>query len=129
MPTATTITLSDGQAVPVAHDFNPISVSPALTVYHNTEADTSAGQMQLMLGLSFANSSRKTNRATVRFNLPVEHTVDGIVRVDHTARFSCEIVMPEQMTKASRDDLQAYISNIFQQGVVQGLIADLAPVY
>jgi hypothetical protein len=129
MPSATTIALYDGQGTPVSHDFEPVSVTPANSLLVNRDADTSAGQMQLIVGLSPANGSRKTNRVNLRFNMPIEHTVDGVVRVAYTARAICEFVLPEEMTQANRDDFAAYIKNATADAVISGVISDLDPLY
>lgn len=129
MPSASTITLADGQATPVTHDFVPMSVTPGRTVLVNRESDTSAGQMQLIVGFDPAKVSRKTNRVSIRFNLPVEQTVDGVVKVAYVARFSADVVLPEEMTQAQRDDLAAYIKNALADSVVNGIISDLDPIY
>lgn len=129
MPSATTIALLDGAATPVSHDFEPLSVTPQNTVLVNRESQTSAGQLQLIVGLRPANGSRKTNRVNVRFNYPVEHLVDGVYEVAYTARFSGDVVIPEQMTQAERDDLGAYIKNALADAVVNGVVTDLDPMY
>lgn len=129
MPSAATITLADGQVTPVNHNFEPISVTPERSVLVNRESSTSAGQMQLIVGLSPAKSGRKTNRVNVRFNLPVEHTVDGIVKVAYVARLTCDVVLPEEMTQAQRDDMAAYVKNALSNAVVNGIISDLDPLY
>lgn len=129
MPSATTISLNDGQATPVSHDFDPVSITPGNSLLVNRDASTSAGQMQLIVGLSPANSNRRTNRVTIRFNMPVEHTVDSVVKVAHTARFSADVVIPDEMNQASRDDLAAFIKNALSDTVVNAIISDLDPLY
>jgi len=129
MPSASTITLADGQATPVNHDFEPLSVTPERTVLVNRESDTSAGQMQLIVGLDPAKNGRKTNRINIRFNYPVEQTVDGVVRVAYVARFSGDVVLPEEMTQAQRDDVAAFIKNALADTVVNGIVSDLDPLY
>jgi hypothetical protein len=129
MPSASTIALFDGAATPVSHDFEPLSITPGKSVLVNRESTTSAGQLQLIIGVDPAKSGRSTNRVNVRFNYPVEQTVDGITSVAYTARCSLDVVLPEQMTQAQRDDVGAYIKNALADTVVNALITDLDPMY
>jgi hypothetical protein len=129
MPSASTVSIYDGQATPVSHDFVPLSVTPSRTVLVNRESDTSAGQMQLIVGLDPAKSGRKTNRVNIRFNFPVEHTVDEVVQVAYTARFSGDFVLPEEMTQAQLDDFAAYCKNALADAVINGYLSDLDPMW
>lgn len=130
MPSAATIALFDGASTPVSHNFEPLSVSPERTLLVNRESITSAGQMQLILALDPAKSTRKTNRVNIRFNYPVEATdADGVTRVAYTARFNGDVVIPEEMTQAQRDDVAAFIKNALANAVVNGIVSDLDPLY
>lgn len=129
MPTASTIALDDGQGTPASHSFEPLSVTPARTVMVDRDATTSAGQKQLIAGLDPAKPGRKTNRVNIRFNYPIEHTVDGIVEVAYVARVNCDVVIPDQMTQAERDNLGAFLKNALANTVINGYITDLDPMY
>jgi hypothetical protein len=129
MPTASAISIDDGAATPVAHTFVPVSITPKNSVFKDKDSVTSAGQKELVLGFSPSSASRGTTRATLRFNMPVEQVVDGVTVVAYTARFQSDIVIPETMTQAQRDDFGAFIKNAFSDAVVQGMIQDLDPVY
>jgi len=129
MPTASTIALLDGQATPVSHDFSPIRVGEASSLFSDKTSTTSAGRPQIVLGFSASSAKRPTNRLNVRFNMPIEQTVDGVTSVAYTARFTSDIVIPDQMTQGQRDDFAAYIKNSFAHTVVASMIADIDPVY
>lgn len=129
MPAATTRTINDGQVTPVAHDFVPLSVTPSQTVLVNRDAATSAGQMQIIAGFSPASANRATNRVNLRFNMPVEYTVDGVVQVQHTARFNGDFVLPDLLTQADRDDFAAFCANLVSDAVLNGYLSDLDPMY
>lgn len=129
MPSASTIALLDGQATPVSHDFVPMSVDSQSTIFTNREAATSAGQMQLITGFSPATSNRATNRITIRFNMPVEYTAGALTSVLYTARLSCDVVLPELMDQATRDDFAAFCKNALSDTVVNAIISDLDPVF
>lgn len=129
MPSASTISLNDGQATPVSHDFTPNQISPNSSTFVDKDSTTSAGQKKLILTFSPASVSRQTTRVGVRFAMPIEQTVDGVTSVAYTARFNGDVVIPDQMTQAQRDDLAAFISNALAHTVVSGSISDLDPVY
>lgn len=131
MPTASAIVLNDGQATPVAHTFQPNQISPSLSVFTDRDSITSAGQKTLILGFSPATSKRATDRLSVKLNVPKESTDSGtgITSVVNTARFSCDIVLPDQMSFNDREDFAAFISNAVSHAVIQGMVTDLDPVY
>lgn len=131
MPSASTITLADGQATPVNHDFAPLSVTPRNVTLVNRDATTSGGQMKLIAEFDPAKPSRKTDRVKFRFNMPVEATDSdtGRTYVAYTARFSCDVVLPEEMTASERDDMAAFIKNAVSDTVLNGYISDLDPMY
>lgn len=129
MPSATNLSIYDGQSTPVAHDFAPLAVSPENTTWVNRDSDTSAGNLQVIARFSPAKTGRPSNRINLRFNMPVEHTVDGVVKVAYTARLNADVVLPEEMTQAQRDDMAAYIKNMLADTVINGYISDLDPAY
>jgi hypothetical protein len=120
MPSASTIALFDGAATPVSHDFVPLSVTPKNTILVNRESDTSAGNMQLIVAFDPAKANRKTDRVNVRFNFPVEQTVDSVVSVAYTARMSSDVIVPDQMTDTQRDDFAAFCGNAMKHAIIQG---------
>lgn len=129
MPIATTITLNDGQATPVAHDFDPRRRDPEGSVFVNGDSATSAGAMSLVIGLSSASANRRTDKGTVRFAMPVEDTVDGITSVRGIARHRGENVLPDDLTTQERADFYAYVSNLYASAAVSALLKDLNPQY
>lgn len=131
MPQAATITLADGQGVPVNHDFNPQgAVGPALCEFYNGESTTSAGAMKLALGFSRPTSNRPTTRIKLSFAQPKEALgADGVTRVVDTARCNIEWIVPETFTQAEKDNFEAFCRNAVAHAVVQGYVADSDPCY
>jgi hypothetical protein len=129
MPTATAISIDDGQATPVSHTFSPQRITPSESTFVDKSSLTSAGQNQLILGFSPSSASRQTDRIKIRLNLPTETTVDGITSVAYVARSSNDIILPSQMTLDERKDAAALIANAIQHAIVKGYIEDLDPVY
>lgn len=129
MPSASNIVLADGQATPANHTFEPKRIGPDLAVFSDRDSTTSAGQKQLILGFSATSANRSTDRVTMRIAMPIEQVVDGVTVVAYTARVSCDVVIPESLTQAQRDDLAAFFKNAAADAIVQGMITDLDPVY
>lgn len=128
MPSATTIQLPG--YVTGVFDFDPSdSVGPARTVWRNRDSSTSAGNELLATGLSPANGARKTNRAYLSYDMPIEHTVDGVVRVRDVARFRATFTLPETMTQAERDEFYARINAIRDKAVLNNVWWKLEAIY
>lgn len=127
MPQATTIALNDSSAI--SHDFVPISVNGQQSVLANGEADTGAGEMTIVLQMDRANGNRPTDRVKYRFNMPIEQTVDGVVRVNDTARAEVNIILPESLSTTQRADFAAYVANLLNNSLVSGYVEDLEPLF
>lgn len=131
MPAVASISLNDGQGTPVAHTFAPLTCTPGNTVLVNREGNTSAGNRTLVLSYDAAKANRATHRVGIRFNMPVEaqNADTGQYRVEYTARFSGEAVIPDRMTAAERADFAAFVANAIMHADVNDYIADLDPFY
>lgn len=127
MPTASSLSINDGDAV--AQTYSPFVVGPGRTVLGSDEAATSAGQSQIVLGMSRSNVSRPTDRITFRLNHPREQTVDGIVTVADVGRAHVDFIVPEGWTTADRDDLYDRFVSMVTNGVVTGYVKSLDPMY
>lgn len=122
MSTATTISLLDSSAV--SHDFVPFQKNGNVVLYRNSEASTPAGEMTVSINLDPAKPTRKTDRVTVRFNLPFEHTVDGVVLVNDTARFEGTWTIPSNASQTQRDDFEKYVSGLIASATVANTVGD-----
>lgn len=131
MPSATSITLADGQATPVNHVFEPVSVVPGQALLVNRDSTTAAGQKELIVSYDRAKTGRKTDRIKLRLNIPIEATSTdtGQTYVAHTARFSCDVVLPDELTASERADVAAFVKNALADSVLNGYISDLDPMY
>lgn len=129
MPAASTLSIYDGQATPVAHNFVPLTVTPSRTVFVNRESNTSAGNLKVIAEFSPQSPTRPTDRIKISFVMPKEHLVDGVYVVSDVARYSSDFVIPATFTQAEKDDFAAYVKNTLANADIQGLIADLLPFY
>jgi hypothetical protein len=129
MPQASTFTLtkSDGTTT---YDFN-VSKRIGETVWfrNSSEASTSAGQPELSVTWSGAIPQRKTNKCVLRYSHPIEHTVDGVVRVDDTPRASADLRLPETMTAAQRADFWAGYLSFLNAQAIEDMVEDAEALY
>jgi hypothetical protein len=81
--------------------------------------------------MSPASSKRSTNRVKISFDYPktAVSTVDGSERTVYTARFNADVVIPNEMASADRDDFAAFIKNALADSVVNGYIKELDPIW
>lgn len=131
MPSATDLVINDGQATPVAHTFEPAFVQTAKSIFFDRtgSGSTSAGYTRLELGYSMATPKRTTNRVRISLAMPIEKTVDGRAEIACIPRANIDIILPDELTQAERDDMAAYVKNTLANAVVNGYISDLDPVY
>lgn len=131
MPDITSITINDGESTPVGHVFAPVVNTPNQTVLVDRDAGTSAGNKTMILGYSPANGARKTHRVSLRLNVPFEvyDSNTGRLNVEYTARYSGDVVLPDQMTAQDRLNMAAYIANMINHSIIQGYITGPDPMY
>lgn len=127
MPQATTIAIND--SVPASRAFNPSGEEGPAFLFYNSEATTGIGQMSLGLSLSRASAQRATHRVTVTLATPVEHTVDGVVKVAHIPRARVEFTIPQEATSIQRADLLAMTRNALANTQIAGYVEDLEKVW
>lgn len=123
------LSINNGAATPVAKSFAPERVAPDLSVFTERTALASAGFIRLSTGLSPASSKRNTNRVTIKLDLPVLQTVNGVSTVAYVGRFDGVFVIPDVMTAAERADLHAFVANGLNNSLVKAVVKDLDPMY
>lgn len=131
MPAIADLVINDGLAVPVARTFVPLSASSNQSVHVYRREAIAAGDPTILTSFSPPNGSRRTYRVNLRVNLPtvVLDSNTSVSSVLHTARFNADVVIPEAMTQADRDDFAAFIKNALADSVIEGIVADLDPIY
>lgn len=123
------LSINNGAATPVAKDFAPIAVSPALSVFAEKSAASSSGFVRLTTKSSLASAQRPTNRVDVEVELPVVELVNGTNKVTRVGRFKGYFVVPDTMTADERADLHAYAANGLQTELAKALVVDLDTAY
>lgn len=130
MPQATTLTIDDGAATPVATNFTPEAVSPALSTFTDRSAGTSIGFRRIAVSSKFASGKSTVNRSKLSVEYPVVSTVNGISTLAYTLRASVDVVIPDASTVAERDNLYAFLANsLANTSLIRPAMRDLDPIY
>lgn len=131
MPAVNAVTINDGASSPVAQTFSPLSSNVNQTILVNRVGNTAAGNRTLTLSYDAAKATRPTHRVNIRLSYPVEvlDSNTGQYKVTHVGRFSCDVVIPDQMTAAERKHMAAFLKNAVADSVISGYISDLDPMY
>lgn len=129
MAVAANIVVND--ATPTARTFAPVQVSPGRSVlFEKTVAATAAGMANVVLDFSLASPKRKTDRVSVRVNMPKEVTdVNGVVTIAGTARYEGTWVIPDVFTTTDRGHFEAIVDNLVSHAVVEGYVKSRDPMY
>lgn len=129
MAQASTITINDGQATPVAVNFAPESVTSAVASFVDRTSGVAVGFRRIAISNKFASGASKVNRAKVSIDYPVTTTVNGIVTPAYTLRATIDVILPDASTDAERKNLFAFITNGLNHTLVRGAVRDLDPLY
>jgi hypothetical protein len=124
----TTIVINDGKSTPVARTFTATYKTGNRVMFSERDvATTLAGENQVILTLDRRND-RPTTKVNIRLNYPIEHQVDGVTVVDDVARSSTDVIIPNSMLAADRDDFAAMLANLLADPAVADQIRDGVPV-
>lgn len=129
MGQAAAITINDGVATPVAHTFNPESITPAVSSFADRTSGVSVLFPRLGVSNSFAQAQGSVNKSKFTVELPVGATVNGVLTVVRTLRAKVEYILPDGCTDAERKDLHAYVTNGLAHAAIRGSMRDLDPQY
>lgn len=139
MTAFTTITINDGQAVPVAHTFTARRLENGVAKWQDLSGGIAVGfpTIQASLREPVKNSKTPVYKAAIKFTLPVLETVNastynGITPAPTKAYdvvANLEILMPERSALQDRKNIQAYLVNSLNQVDLKSLIVDLNMVY
>lgn len=111
MPQATTISLNDGAATPVAVSYTPFRLSDGSIVYTDTRESVAAVRPTFKTKFDRYTSKRPTNRVTHDIAYPVKKTVDGVVVVHAVNRAQKTFIMSIDSDLQSNKHLRALSAN------------------
>jgi len=127
---ATSITVNDGTAAPVAITFTPEEVSPQRTVYVDRRKVARSLQPSIIVGFSAPNANRKTAKPTFGVIYPIEGLVNGVAAPVDVARYeNGKFTVPESMTLQDRKHLFAFVVNGMQVPQIKAVMVDLEPIF
>jgi hypothetical protein len=139
-----TITINDGQATPVAHNFIPLGQdkngvwwfedqSPSFTLGYNR---ISVGISRTAIGSPGANSGNRVNRVKLGIHTPKLETLgtadNGIIpppTLAYIPRVNLEFILSERAVLQDRKDVLAYAVNLLANTQVVAMVQTLQPIY
>lgn len=127
MPSTANIVVAD--ATPTNHTFAPQSASLALSTWQESSAETYEGNGRIAISMSPPNSSRKTSRMKLTCALPIERTVDDVVKVTDTILYTVEAVVPSTCSAGEAANAFALVKNTLANALIGGYFADRTPVF
>jgi len=145
MPALATVTINDGAATPVAHNFTPTNVKDALATWHDRASGIAIGYPRITTQLRFpspakgngVSSQDRVMRAVMKIVFPVlevtsASTGTGIQPAptkSYELVFNGEFILPERSTTQNRKDLLAFAKNYLATAVVSSVAQDLESIY
>lgn len=113
------LTLNDGQATPVAHQFAPVTIDASgVAFFEDRESGISIGFPRVSQQVRRPSKTSRNYRVTQKVVLPIlevtsPSTASGLQpapTVAYTLQASMEFILPERSTAADRENIKAYAS-------------------
>lgn len=129
MASATSITVNDGSATPVAITYVPVQLPDS--TFKFTDRRKSAGSLMPYFTWRFSdsNANRKTQKVLLSFAYPLEGVVNGVAAPVDVARADVTVTLPANMAALDRSHLAAMIANSLDVALIRNTIKDLDPIY
>jgi len=127
MPSASAITLTDSTAG--TKIFNPLSVTPSLSVFINRDANSAAASEKIQLAFKPATTQRPTDHCDLREDFPLEALVDGKYIVTDTAIAKLSMVIPSSFQKINRKDFLSQFRSLVNSAEFTALVEELEAPY
>jgi len=113
------IVINDGQGSPVAHTFNPSTVSTEMVSYHDRVGGIVLGYPELSLGQKLASPAGGSIKQTLRISVPTLETVTGSTgegfapkpTLAYKERAFVEVYHDPRSSLQERKNLNAYLKN------------------
>jgi hypothetical protein len=127
MPALAALSINDGQATPAAHTFSPVTSNGAKAEWADRSSSTPAGYRTI------SNEVRKPASATAAYRnitsiyLPVEATVDGVVKVVGFNSVRIECNFRQESPDQERKDAVAYAGNALLNSTFKDAIISNEP--
>lgn len=121
------LTISDGQATPVAHTFSPVNIDAAgVAKWCDRSGGIALGYPTITFSMRQPTKANRNYKVTTKVVYPVleqtsASTATGIQPAPTKAYdliFNGEFILPERSTLAQRNDVFAYVKNYFANAAV-----------
>jgi hypothetical protein len=132
-----TITLNNGESTPVAHDFDPNTLTGTVSTFADRVDGISVGYPNITILTSVPSKTSRLYKVRAKIVLPVLETVtastyNGITPAPTKAYDLTAVVeffIPERSTLAQRKDIRAYMSNFLAHAVMTDLVETQETIY
>lgn len=127
---ASSVTLNDGQASPVAHTFAPLSLVGTEARHVDRSSGISVGYPILTTAVTLPTKQQKMTKIRLKLAVPVMEVVNsstysGITPAPTKAydvTFDGTFFLPERSTLSARKDLLAYVKNLVAHANTAALV-------
>lgn len=131
------ITLNDGQGAPVAHTFSPVTITGDVAKWADRSGGIAVGYPIMTMGLRPPTNGSKVYKATIRIMVPTLEVTSPAtgsgIQPAPTKGYDCafmgEFLLPERSSKPNRQDVFAYVKNVFANSTLKSLVEDLESVW
>lgn len=134
MAAQATVTLTDGEATPVNHAFNPNGVKDGVSMWRETAGGIAAGFPVLTTSIrETKNGPKPGNVVTLKLNVPVMETISGADLAGYTPQpqvaFELEAIVtlrcPARCSKQQRKNIRTMLADLLGESVTVAAIDDL----
>lgn len=129
MPAIAALTINDGQTVPVAKTFNPVTTDGAKAQWADRSPSIPAGFRQVSFEVLPPSGSRTVNRITAGYMCPTVATVNGVDTVVRYSSAQVTLNIHPEATLQERKDLLAYVANSLGLATWKTAVENVEPFY
>jgi hypothetical protein len=129
MPALGRITINDGAATPVAHNFDPVILQGGKAKWADRSPTVPAGFLAITREILEPSAQRSAYRINDGFYFPVVETVDGSDVVVRYNSVRLELNAHPNSTLQERKDQFAYLKNWLANSDVRDSFLNLEPFY
>lgn len=128
MPQAANIVINDGKATPVAHTFVPSKINELISTFFNSVASLLIGRESLTITRR-EPTEKIAGKVNLKLVLPVEQTVDGVIKVVRQTLVSIDIVTAPDGLESERKDALKLAQNLLGDASVVSIVTKGEGIY
>lgn len=129
------IQISDGQATPVSHDFDPAGILNGIAKWEDRVDGVVVGYPAITMSIRPPTKASRAHKVMIKVAVPTleQASSGGTFVPPPTKAYDClgvvEFVLPERSSLAERKDILAYVKNLLAHAVVTAAVEDLEGVW